>query len=103
MKALNQDKQLFELGECNMLGYLCEDINPTCLSIFSEFLYKHNQPERSKREDLHHKDCIPWLKHNCSHCYETRFWCDHGKDCDSIIGVRMRCSEHCGDTVREAQ
>jgi hypothetical protein len=62
-----------------------------------------NQPERSKREDLHHKDCIPWIKHDCWHGYDQRHLCEHKEDCDNIVGARMRCSEHCGNTVREVQ
>lgn len=60
-----------------------------------------NQPERSKREDLHHKDCIPWIKHDCWHGYDRRHLCKHKEDCDNIVGARMRCSEHCGNTVRD--
>ncbi len=62
-----------------------------------------DQPDRSKREDLHHKDCIPWIKHNCWHSYNQRDKCEHKEDCDLIVGARMRCSEHCGNTVREVQ
>jgi len=60
-----------------------------------------NQPERSKREDLHHKDCIPWIKHDCWHGYDRRHLCKYKEDCDNIVGARMRCSEHCGNTVRD--
>lgn len=60
-----------------------------------------NQPERSKREDLHHKDCIPWIKHNCWHGYDQRHLCEYKEDCDNIVGARMRCSEHCRNAVRD--
>lgn len=59
------------------------------------------QPERSKREDLHHKDCIPWIKHNCWHPYDKRHTCEYKEDCDQIVGARMRCSEHCRNAVRD--
>lgn len=61
---------------------------------------EHNQPERSKRDDLQHtSDCHIWIKHNCWHPYKS--FCEYKEDCDLIVGCRMRCSEHCGNTVRD--
>jgi hypothetical protein len=47
--------------------------------------YFPDQPERSKRED-------------CIKC-EPLAMNEDGSD----VAIQMRCSEHCGDTVREVQ
>lgn len=48
---------------------------------------KCNQPERSKRED-------------CDRCNKLK---QPLNDCCRIEISQMRCSEHCGNTVREVQ
>jgi len=59
-------------------------------------VFFYSQPERSKREDLHHKNCNPYIKHKCDHRNIKSHIdnCEYGGDCDFIYGVRMRCSEH---------
>ena len=52
-------------------------------------IYHNNQPERSKREDL--QMIITQIANEILREYE-----------DNIIS-EMRCSEHCGNTVREVQ
>jgi len=54
-----------------------------------------NQPERSKREDL---DC-----EKCKDIKKGIEWECPSRFIDYLDQSKMRCSEHCGNTVREAQ
>jgi hypothetical protein len=55
----------------------------------------NNQPERSKREDL---DC-----NNCKEIVRLMKYELSPKTLALIDISKMRCSEHCGNTVREAR
>jgi hypothetical protein len=99
-------KSVFRCGTCERVTILDGDHSDAILVLCIPCNKKEKesiQPERSKREDLHHKDCIPFIKHNCWHSYDQRKDCEHKEDCDLVVGARMRCSEHCGNTVREVQ
>ena len=53
-----------------------------------------NQPERSKREDLKCDNCkIPRVFNCCGYPHKNDESCDE-------YNFKMRCSEHCGNTVR---
>lgn len=58
-----------------------------------------NQPERSKREDLHCCEMILKLKDIFQ---GHRLLIDIRKDFEDFMQeCEMRCSEHCGNTVRD--
>jgi hypothetical protein len=80
------------------VGSLCDLHFIELRAIIKQFIFV--QPDRSKREDLHHKDCIPIISNNCWHVGNE---CELKEKCDRKVGARMRCSEHCGNTVREVQ
>jgi hypothetical protein len=92
--------------------------NPTFENAYDEDVWERKlhkifiQPERSKREDL---DCCKKLK---KLEYLRQIIIDENIDCgewhndyadiveifnELIQESKMRCSEHCGNTVREAQ
>jgi hypothetical protein len=91
------------LKECNSQFLDIDNQVKSCFQAYIEqLIYKykyvltpHNQPERSKRED---SNCFMDCK---------RSMCDGWDNCicgDHIhCKIEMRCSEHCGNTVREAQ
>lgn len=63
--------------------------------IFNPF---SNQPERSKREDLNCDNCkIPRI-FNC--CFNGVGKHSNDESCEEFK-FKMRCSEHCGNTVRD--
>jgi hypothetical protein len=66
-------------------GFLTMEDFPEFIKEFIELNY--NQPERSKRE-------------NCERCNKLK---EDLNDCCRIEISQMRCSEHCGNTVREVQ
>jgi len=78
-------------------GYLCKPCFANLNKYLHECYLQFIQPERSKREDLDCKECER-IKENvysqiCTHC-----------DIDQYLDEsKMRCSEHCGNTVREVQ
>ena len=63
-----------------------------CLSKISDFI----QPERSKREDF-------VCDHKCNWVHSSIGWKDGRTDPDTKgeCKTKMRCSEHCGNTVRD--
>lgn len=78
----------------------------------------HFQPERSKREDLGHKYCYKLIDGSYPTADEMHrgylfskeeadLWKDHGgnrawhEQRICYIFPKMRCSEHCGNTVRD--
>lgn len=65
---------------------------------FDNSICCNNQPERSKREDSHTSECIPVILHDC--CMAD---CVVDGKCSVKKKCEMRCSEHCGNTVREVQ
>ena len=56
---------------------------------------KTNQPERSKREDckldMNERICNCYMNYNCS-CPTIK---------EALEYIQMRCSEHCGNTMRD--
>ena len=60
-----------------------------------------DQPERSKREDLKCNNCKIPRVFNCCWSNDGINW-QHKNDesCDEY-NFKMRCSEHCGNTVRD--
>jgi hypothetical protein len=72
----------------------------------------HNQPERSKREDLDCCNKVKKLEYLHQLIINENIDCgelhrDYVDICEIfnklIQESKMRCSEHCGNTVREAQ
>jgi hypothetical protein len=70
----------------------------------------NNQPERSKRENKfsHTKECIPRMFADCprsSECQTEEIKSPFGWTYYACMNHEnlMRCSEHCGNTVREVQ
>ena len=91
------------LGRESLYKSLAEGSTPQLMTFIKIFrslglniqIFKsHNQPERSKREDAK-------LKNPCSNCWNEIK--EHASTCVEFYNIAMRCSEHCGNTVREAQ
>ncbi len=103
---------------------LCESCNSKLQDLLDEsinsIVCQFIQPERSKREDSEYKYCYELYDYNqesisaCNTRIDVVFskekaqcWVDHGinrtwhekKVCK--VFPEMRCSEHCGDTVRD--
>jgi len=80
---------------CNGNGcYSCELENDcNCELIPIPRIFNNNQPERSKRED---SDCVL----NCED-YSCTYYPDACNSHSKICKLEMRCSEHCGNTVRD--
>jgi hypothetical protein len=86
---------------------VCDEL---CIFCFRDYVYNHkpvpNQPERSKRENFtrggHSSNCVEYLN-KCFHPAEFKDSCPYKENCEFITPVKMRCSEHCGNTVREVQ
>jgi hypothetical protein len=68
--------------------------------------FNQSQPERSKREDLENTICDR-CKLALELIEEKGLFCKKSpsiyETCFSNIFSKMRCSEHCGNTVKEAQ
>ena len=76
-----------------------------CEKLFFDMVESFFQPERSKREDL---DCCKRLQEitDMAHRYEIYAVRDVNYDIVRIHQyliqeAKMRCSEHCGNTVRD--
>ncbi len=87
------------------IGVQYEGINSSIISSVKNWTHYRfiddapllNQPERSKREDLDCNKCDKYLKcfaiMTCRSCLEILS--------PYIDRSKMRCSEHCGNTVRD--
>jgi len=76
-------------------GYLCKPCFANLNKYLHECYLQFIQPERSKREDL---DC-----EKCKDIKKGIEWECPSRFIDYLDQSKMRCSEHCGNTVREAQ
>jgi len=112
LKDLDNKNDVVIILKCdNMECFIDENTNhliPFCCKCDKELILNSNQPERSKREDScdcnklfdQLKEYIDWIETTASQgeC-GPYIW-----DADKILQkLEMRCSEHCGNTVREAQ
>jgi hypothetical protein len=99
--------------DTNLVAYNCR--NPIkedgrvygCYYFFMQYCLKnYNQPERSKREDL---DCCKkvGILEELLECTDAAYCDDHKVHRDNLLALitlsKMRCSEHCGNTVRKVQ
>jgi hypothetical protein len=97
--------------ECDELW---RDKNPDlpcndCFRKFIELDKEFIQPDRSKREDLHCCKDLEIVQRAITYVHEDRCGYYYGKDCVGICvdlrdlckRYKMRCSEHCGNTVRD--
>jgi len=70
--------------------YICKE----CEIHFFENVEKFFQPERSKREDLEFCSDCENIKVDMEHYLPTKYH-------EYLVYSKMRCSEHCGNTVRD--